>query len=49
MASGMMRRSATRRRSIQETLLAYGLLPPALVLFLVFTVFPLGFGVVISL
>lgn len=45
----MVKRSAARKRAIHETLLAYGLLSPALVLFLVFTVFPLGFGVVISL
>ncbi len=38
-----------RSQAIKEALLAYGLLSPALLLFLVFTVFPVGFGLVISL
>ncbi|MCL4507225.1 MAG: sugar ABC transporter permease [Chloroflexi bacterium] len=41
--------SASRSRAIREALLAYGLLSPALLLFLGFTVFPLIFGLVISL
>ncbi|MCL5994607.1 MAG: sugar ABC transporter permease [Chloroflexi bacterium] len=36
-------------RAIREALLAYGLLSPALLLFLAFTVFPLVFGLIISL
>lgn len=38
-----------RATKIREALLAYGLLSPALLLFLAFTVFPLLFGLVISL
>lgn len=38
-----------RQRRSRETLLAYGLLAPALLLLLAFTVFPVGFGFVISL
>jgi multiple sugar transport system permease protein len=36
-------------QAIKEALLAYGLLTPALLLFLTFTVFPVVFGLVISL
>jgi multiple sugar transport system permease protein len=43
------RRSLARAKAIRETALAYGLLSPALVLFLGFTAFPVVFGVVISL
>ncbi len=43
------RRSLGRAKAIRETALAYGLLSPALVLFLGFTAFPVVFGVVISL
>jgi multiple sugar transport system permease protein len=38
-----------RSRSLKEALLAYGLLSPALLLFLAFTVFPVAFGLFISL
>lgn len=43
--SGHVRRS----RNLSEALLAYGLLSPALLLFLAFTAFPVAFGFVISL
>ncbi len=43
------RANSARSRAIREALLAYGLLAPALVLFLGFTVFPLIFGLLISL
>jgi multiple sugar transport system permease protein len=38
-----------RSRNFNEALLAYGLLSPAILLFLAFTFFPLAFGFVISL
>jgi multiple sugar transport system permease protein len=43
------RRSLARAKAIREAALAYGLLSPALLLFLGFTAFPVVFGVVISL
>jgi ABC-type sugar transport system permease subunit len=42
-------RSERRKAQIKEALLAYGLLGPALIFFLAFTVFPIGFGIYISL
>ncbi len=45
----MTRASSARQRRSREILLAYGLLAPALLLMLAFTVFPVGFGFVISL
>ncbi len=41
--------TGARTRALREALLAYGLLSPALLLFLVFTFFPVAFGFVISL
>jgi multiple sugar transport system permease protein len=41
--------SAFRSRAVREALLAYGLLSPALLLFLAFTAFPVVFGLFISL
>jgi multiple sugar transport system permease protein len=40
---------ARRSRNLKEALLAYGLLSPALILFVVFTFFPMAFGAWISL
>jgi len=42
-------RHRLRVRAVREALLAYGLLSPALLLFLAFTVFPIVFGLYISL
>ncbi len=44
-----VRSNTARSQAFKEALLAYGLLSPALLLFLAFTVFPVGFGLVISL
>ncbi|MFC1463917.1 MAG: carbohydrate ABC transporter permease [Candidatus Brachytrichaceae bacterium NZ_4S206] len=48
-ASGMSSRPRRRPAKTGEHLLAYTLLAPALLLFLAFTVFPIGFGFYISL
>jgi ABC-type sugar transport system permease subunit len=42
-------RNAKRSQAFREAVLAYGLLSPALLLFLAFTAFPLVFGLIISL
>jgi multiple sugar transport system permease protein len=44
-----LKSKTTRSRAIREALLAYGLLSPALLLFLGFTFFPVLFGLYISL
>ncbi len=48
-ASGMPSKLRRRSAKTSEHILAYGLLAPALLLFLAFTVFPIGFGFYISL